>query len=356
MEVPHLSSRQLHQARENVLGMHWNTVVNSIIVVSQEGLLLKLDVLNPLDGEILASTVVPVAGELKAVGLHDDLDFALLVFEQVTQIIDLRDGTTLNALERESGFLGGEFGLNSEVHLAIPADSGSVDWCIWDYLANAYNEYQLERHDHYGRGAVLHPSKQLIGACWNAYQSGFLMHVRDQENKRLLFYDFGKDACARPEYEAYAPAFSPDGDVFAFVANPYLGWHQNIEKLCAYRISKPNQPILEVELADYAVESVISTHFLGGTQYILLENNNGVDLVHFQTGAIHRCLATAVDQLCVNPFTCEFAYAIGNQVTLCQVGDQGDCLPDFDPHAAEKSAADFRKKFAGKLRAVGEWE
>ncbi len=356
MEVPILSSRLLHQARENVLGLHWNTVANRILVVSQEGLLLKLEILHPLGGEILASTMVPVAGELKAVGLQDDLDFALLVFEQVAQIIDLRDGTTLIAFERERGFLGGEFGLNSEVHLTIPADSHCVDWCIWDYLANTSNEFRLERHDHYGRGAVLHPSKLLIGACWNAYQSGFLIHVPDPKNKRLLFYDFGKDACARPEYEAYAPTFSPDGDVFAFVANPYLGWHPNIEKLCAYRISRPNQPILEVDLADFAVESVIRTYFLGGTQYILLHKTNSLDLVDFQTGVLHRILTAEVDHVGVNPFTYEYVYATGNQITLCQLGDEGDCMPDFDPNAADEAAADFRMKFASKLRAVGDWE
>ncbi len=118
--------------------------------------------------------------------------------------------------------------------LSMDKDHAGYDWVIWDYSVNEVNHYELERHGHYGRGATLHPSGLLIGAAWNAYECGYLIHTSEPKSQDLYYYS--QPAPERSEYEAYSPCFSPDGKRLAFVVNPYLAMHKNHSKVCVYEM------------------------------------------------------------------------------------------------------------------------
>jgi hypothetical protein len=93
----------------------------------------------------------------------------------------------------------------------------------------------LERYDHYGHGAVLHPSGLLIGALWNASACGYLLHRVQPLSSGVLGY-YEQPTIERSEYEDYLPAFSPDGTLLAFVVNPYRGGGTNMGRVCIYEI------------------------------------------------------------------------------------------------------------------------
>lgn len=337
-----------------VLGLDWNLVSDQILIAAGTESVLTLE-LRTAKGEMIATGSLPVEGKPGSIALNDTATLALLVFDHQSLIVRLSDYTVYRQLEREVGFLGGGFAEEGRIYLTIPAPSGSVDWSFWDYEKNHYQEYELERYDHYGRGAVMHPGKKLIGACWNAYQSGFLIHSAIPENKRLKYFDFGDEECSRPEYEAFAPSFNLKGDKLAFVVNPYLGWHQNIEKLVVYDIADQAKALLEVELADSEEESVIRTYFTGNDELILLHKTAGLDVVEFGSQKITRLLDKRADCIAVNPYTCKVVVSYGNTVSV--YGLYGETEPvAYTNNAAVEYANTFISDHSDKLTIAGDQE
>ena len=293
-------------------------------------------------------------GKLQSATLNEGDALVLLVFEKEALLLNLPDFTIRYSIKREDGFLGGDFGEAGNIHFTISASSGSVDWSIWKPETNESQDYELERYDHYGRGAVLHPSKKLIGACWSAYSCGFLIHTTEPKNKRLYYFDFDEEGCDRSEYEAHAPAFNFRGDKFAFVVNPYLGGEVNIEKLCWYDISNPKAALKEADLTDFEKESVMGNHFLGQTDHIVLHKSHGLDLVDFDTGKTTRFLQGEIDFLAVNPHSPDLIYAKGKRIEVLRF--EGMPTRQLPQETAANFAREFIAEQAAKLELAGDWE
>lgn len=177
-------------------------------------------------------------GQVRFVAHHNTKPFILLIFPTRLCVWDYESDLIISASDSLPQLHGGGFLHDEEkTWVLVEADSSNVDWGIWNYRSNKFSVYELERHDHYGRGAVLHPSGLLIGALWNAYECGY--HIHDvQPTEERLFY-FSQPSPERREYEAYEPTFSPDGRLFAFLVNPYTGW-ENYSKACVYDIMSAN--------------------------------------------------------------------------------------------------------------------
>jgi hypothetical protein len=156
---------------------------------------------------------------LVSISMHRTRTWIAAVFDYGLVILDFEKQSIVASRSVRRRLQGGGFYPDlSKVWTLPEADSGSVDWGVWEIESGTYCEYELERCDHYGRGAVLHPGGELIGACWSAYECGYFAHLIGTEG-RMGF--FAQPAAERPEYEAYSPAFSADGKYFAMICNPY---------------------------------------------------------------------------------------------------------------------------------------
>jgi uncharacterized protein (TIGR02996 family) len=176
------------------------------------------DLARDLSGPVREWTV-PSAGELlRALAVAAWHDRFLLVYDAALEVWDAAEPRPHASRALPRHVRGGGLFPDAARAWTLPeASSGSVDWGVWNPSRDEYREWPLERFDHYGRGAALHPSGLLIGACWNAYQCGYLIH----EVAGGGMVSYARPAVVRDEYEAYLPAFSPDGTRFAFVCNQY---------------------------------------------------------------------------------------------------------------------------------------
>jgi hypothetical protein len=177
-------------------------------------------------------------GAIKWVAHHPSMTYLLLTCENQLVIWDYSANNIVARIEttgreiREGGFYPDQqtaWTLEMEKEYRV-----GYDWLIWDYSENQLNRYELERNDHYGRGATLHPSGLLIGAAWNAHMCGYFIHQSRPKSDYLHYYS--KPAPERPEYESYLPRFSPDGKRLALFVNAFLALHQNHSKVCVYDV------------------------------------------------------------------------------------------------------------------------
>lgn len=177
------------------------------------------------------------AGTLIALSHHPSHPWLLLLFEQGLHLWDYQkdEYVARSKLPRGVTKAGGFFPDTERVWTLSIASSGSVDWSVWNYQDDTYQEYELERYAHYGRGAVLHPSGLLIGALWSGYACGYLVHRVQPLSDGVLGY-YEHPTVERDEYENYLPAFSPDGNLFAFVANAYVSGGTNMGCVCIYEV------------------------------------------------------------------------------------------------------------------------
>ena len=342
------------QYESDILAIDWNQTCNIVLVAYRKEEFLTLELKSTSDWSTLSKGRISNGEKLINVVLQDNSEFALLLFEKQAILINLSDYSFYKSIERQEGFLTGSFGEEDIIHFSIPASSGSVDWAIWNYQTGNFQEYELERYDHYGRGAILHPSKKLIGACWNAYESGFLIHLAHPENKRLKYFDFSDNQCNRPEYEAFAPSFNYEGDKIAFVVNPYLGGRKNIEKLCCYNISEQVNSLLEVELTDSKKETVRETHFLGDSQYILLNKSRAIDIIDFETGRKSRLVNHKIDNLSVNCINSKLIFSVKRNLKVLEIIGQRKAEPTRESRMGFTNA--FISRFYNNLKIVGDEE
>ncbi len=199
-----------------------------------------------------------------AIKLHPRSSHILLICENGLLVLNDISGTLIGSTRLDRAIQNGGFYPDESLVWTLPtAASACVDWGVWRYDTNVYQEYELERYDHYGRGATLHPSGRLIGACWNAYASGYLIH-RIASDNRMGYY--ANPAPERSEYEAYHPAFSADGALFAMICNPFLGgFRANLGRLCIYHIETAEL------IAEYSTKSKlgeIAIAFVQGSEKI----------------------------------------------------------------------------------------
>src|SRR6266567_257679 len=153
--------------------------------------------------------------KLISINHHFSHPWLLFIFERGLYLWDYQNtiGIANRVLLRAVAKNGGFFPVTNCAWTLPLSSSGSVDWGVWEYQHDTYHEYELERYDHYGRGAALHPSGLLIGALWNAYACGYLIHSVQEVADGVLGY-YEQPTAKRTEYENYAPAFSPDGALF----------------------------------------------------------------------------------------------------------------------------------------------
>lgn len=340
---------------EPILGIDWNSNANRILIARGNQNSLTLELKNS-EGLTQKKGTLNIDGKLKDISLNESLIHALLIFDQRAILLNLQDFSINCEIERKDGFLDGTFANEELVYLKIPASSGSVDWSIWDIKNNDFQEYELERYDHYGRGAVMHPSKKLIGACWSAYQSGFLIHTTTPENNRLQYFDFGDNECSRSEYEAFAPSFNSRGDKIAFVVNPYLGGQKNIEKLCVYEIENQTQPVSEIELTDSEKESVKETFFIHQDDFILLNKTSSIDLVNLNTLETERILLNKIDRISVNTITGEFIVSNGMDLAIYAIKNKNQSDINRNNEGSIEFANSFISKHSKKLKIAGDEE
>lgn len=200
---------------------------------------MALGIVTVAGRELLPHGEFPIAvpeqlGAVTSVCHHPWMPWIGIVFEQGALVWN-RDG---NALVSTCSFAravkrGGFYPDRSRMWTLPVAASDSVDWGIWNHETGVYRELELERMGHYGRGAALHPTGRLIGACWSAYGCGYLLQ-RERPDGGMGYYE--APATERSEYEAYLPAFSPDGARLALVCNPFLAYHLNHGLVCVYDV------------------------------------------------------------------------------------------------------------------------
>ncbi|HAA11376.1 MAG TPA: hypothetical protein DCE41_06590 [Cytophagales bacterium] len=278
---------------------------------------------------------------LMEVALADDGKLALLVFETEAVVLALPDFKVINRLSEKGAFLGGDFGEGSYIHFSIPAYSGSVDWAIWNYASNTYNEYPLERYAQYSRGAVLHPSRQLIGACWSAHQCGFLIHVAQPRDEQLHYFEFGEEV-QRHEYEAYGLSFSADGSKIAYLTDPYVAGHDRTETLCVYGLDNPFECLFEMKLSDAAYRTV----FLGSQLVLVWRRDRSVDVVDLVSSSSIHALQGEVQDLLAMHSTNEFVVAEGNLLKKMSVLNR-ELMP-----SAQAMATKFAEAYMQQHRAL----
>lgn len=351
-----MKTNTIHKENLNyeVLAINWCVKSNEIILAVKNDTQIILEKREPYSWVLAEQIPIPLIENIHAIEQDDNSDQVLVVAQNMALITSWRDKSIVHKIERANGFLSGGFIDSNSVYMTLPAPSACVDWSIWDLKEGVFKAYELERQDHYGRGAIIHPSKKLIGACWNAYQSGFLLHLLPPQNDRLLYFDLKELSCNRPEYEAYAPAFSTKGDKIAFVANPYLGWHTNIEKLCLYDILSPNIPLWEIALEDYTKESVSQTYFLGNDEYVLLKNNEGIDIVKIKApDSKERIVSSSVKLFSVNSTTNDCIMVVGTELIVFSIDDLPKQAPQHSPELSIDIANNFIEKFSSNLIEAG---
>lgn len=340
---------------EPILGIDWNLYSNRILIAYKVESSIVLEI-KTSSLEIVSSGKLKIDDKPKKIALNDSTTYALLVFEKKSIVVNLSDYSIFCQLERNDGFLDGAFAEENIVYLTIPASSGSVDWSFWNYVTNDFQEYELERYEHYGRGAVLHPSKKLIGACWSAYQSGFLIHSAVPENKRLKYFHFGESECSRSEYEASCPSFNTDGNKIAFVVNPYLGEQENIEKLCIYNIENQSSALIEISLPDFKNESVINTYFMGQNEFVLLHKRSAIDIVELESKVNHRIINRKIEYLSVNPYTNQFTVSESRKLSIYSfINKQSDDF-NYNTGSSIDYANSFISNHINKLKVAGDKE
>ncbi|KFF06665.1 hypothetical protein [Flavobacterium reichenbachii] len=352
--MPKFKLKYNEEFSEPVLGIDWNSSSNKILIVygTESSIVLELKTSN---WETVSSGKLVVEQKLKGIALHDNSSYALLVFAKKSIVVNLSDYSIYRELEREDGFLNGGFAEEDTIYLTIPAVSGSVDWSFWNYNTNSFQEYELERYGNYGRGAIIHPSKKLIGACWGAYQSGFLIHHALPENNRLKYFNFGENECSRSEYEAYYPSFNAKGDKIAFIVNPYLGDQDNFEKLCVYDIENQTKELLEIQLTNTQEESVLKTYFMGQSDFILLNKTCAIDVVDFESKEIERIVDKKADCMSANIYTNEFAFSEGKILSVYTISNKREDTV-YNNNASIEYAASFISNHFEKLRIAGDKE
>ena len=187
----------------------------------------------------LRQTVMPSSteGALRAVDVQEQRPLLLLAFEGELRVWDHEAHRPVQSVMpprpvRKAGF----YPDGRRVWALPAAEADSVDWAVWDFETRRYREYPLERCDHCGRGAALHPSGLLVGACWNAYECGYLLH--EVADGAMHYYT--RPAGQRPELEAYAPAFSADGRLFAFICNRYQS-AADVGTVCVFEVETGRQ-------------------------------------------------------------------------------------------------------------------
>jgi hypothetical protein len=191
------------------------------------------------DAPGLRQAVIPssAAGALRAVDVQEARPLLLMAFEGELRTWDFEAHKPLHSFTpprpvRQAGL----YPDGRRAWALAAAESDSVDWAVWDFEAGRYREFPLERCDHCGRGAALHPSGLLVGACWNAYECGYLLH--EVVGEEMVYYS--RPAGQRPELEAYAPAFSADGRLFAFICNRYQS-SADLGMVCVFEVETGRQ-------------------------------------------------------------------------------------------------------------------
>lgn len=175
--------------------------------------------------------------QIRDVAHHPKLPHLLVTSDRHLLIWDYADNRLIKEIELDSFETkrGGFYADDQRAwSLSLDEHRAGHDWVIWDYSANEIHRYELEKRGHYGRGATLHPSGLLIGAAWNAYECGYFIHASAPKSGELHYYS--QPAPERSEYEAYEPCFSPDGQRFALVVNPYVAMRKNYSRVCVYNI------------------------------------------------------------------------------------------------------------------------
>jgi hypothetical protein len=155
--------------------------------------------------------------------------------------------------------------------LRLSRHRADYEWVILDVENNEYSTYTVEHEDHYSRGSTLHPSGLLIGANWNAYSCGYYVHESQPRGDHLHY--FVKPSSVRREYEAYNPCFSPNGQYFAFIVNPFLAMHQNYSKVVVY----------DIETAELKIEFHTGSRSFGA--YGLKFAHSGRTLIFYETNS-----------------------------------------------------------------------
>lgn len=340
--------------QEPILDLDWNAESDKILIAYGNEKAIQLELKNP-EGSTEIKGSLKTESKLKSLSLNGS-NHALLIFKQKAIVVDLQNFSITNEIKRKEGFIDGTFSHGDTIHLKIPAPSNSIDWCIWNIKSNDFQEYQLERFDHYGRGAVLHPSQKLIGACWSAYNCGFLIHTTSPVNNRLQYFDFGDKECSRPEYEAYAPSFNNRGNYIAFVVNPYVGGQKNVEKLCVYDIENQTTPITEIKLTDVEREFVKETFFILQDQFIFLHKSESLQIINLKTFKTKKILTEKVDSISVNKHTGNFVVAKGPELHIFTNDTPIKTVPNLNEKEYEDFANTFISKHKSKLRIAGDEE
>lgn len=341
----------------DITGLYWNSKADKLLIAYEALDGIDLEILNGETWEAEVKRTLSIDKEIQSIALSDDLTKILLTFEKDAVLYSLTRNKIQNKLHRDEAFLKGGFAKNTCAWFTIPASSGSVDWSYWNYETNDFQEYELERFDHYCRGAVIHPNHELIGACWNAYESGFLIHLANPEKKRLKYFDFGENGCDRTEYELYAPALNFKGNQIAFVVNPYLGARKNIEKVCIYDIFDQRMARVEISLDDYEKESVIETLFIGGDNYLLLRKNCAVDIIDFKAkNKLSRIFHNKVECVAGQKVKSQFAIGTGNKLTIYEIGSRANESYEDLLDLSVKLADKLIRNFSDKLEIAGDEE
>jgi hypothetical protein len=351
-----ITLRQKIKAEKNIKAIHWNSKSNSLITIMQNDLEVSF-ILYSMDTSTVEKQqrlkIFDNKQEVLYCSLSDNKNLLLVIFQKKAILYSITEEVLVNEIvnnnEDYSSFLGGGF-LNSDI-VYLKSEfihQTSVDWCYWNYKLNEFKIYPLERHLEYGRAAILHPSKNLIGSCWSAHSCGFLIHNAIPNGDSLYFFDF-KDNCIQHwEYESYAPSFNLHGDKFAFVANEYASSHANCERLCIYDIDS-NKELVKLQLPDVYDERFFHSYYVANDSYILLLSNKR--LISVSTSypyQINNLIEQNITLFDCNNEKSKFSIVVNNELLIYDI-TTNITLETFSQAKAENIAESFISKNVGYL-------
>ncbi|KAA2240566.1 hypothetical protein F0L74_30930 [Chitinophaga agrisoli] len=345
-----------YRPNDRIYGLHWNTSTQPALLTGRNG---KWQ-LTILDGETFAVSQEHTINydfheEIKDIALSDKLEKLLIFSKNEAIIFSFPENSIISKLRRDTGFITGGFYDDNTIWFTVPAPAGSVDWAYWDLTTGGLQVYELDRQDHYGRAAVLHPSKRLIGACFSAYASGFLLHTAQALNGQLYYANLEDDGCACREYELYAPSFSLDGGRFAVIVNQFVSMEDQ-EKLCVYDMLHQSRPLLRLPLQGTAIGFTQNSYFTANGGHIILQGKTAVDIVCISgksAPSTSRLSGTNAAFIAVSPVKNQFALVQGHQLCIYEITDTP--APAVDNNSANAAADHFLQKYEEMLLPVGQF-
>ncbi|MBS1686552.1 MAG: DUF4160 domain-containing protein [Bacteroidetes bacterium] len=338
-----MNTQIVHQvdAKTLIQAVDWNAQCERLIYATQDKNELCITMLDSASWTMIHSLTIRTDDKLSSIALNDSAELVLVTWLNKAAVYTISGVLVGERIIRTRGIQGG-FAPGEAGWLAIAAPSGCVDWSMWDYRAGTWVDLELERRDHYGRGAAIHPSGMLVGACWNAYEAGFLLHKLPPVKNRLYYYDV-TPACSEDQIEADGASFAARGDRFAFMTYDFHGGKTH--HLCVYDLFAQGQPLLHLDIYGELQEKRGQTMFIGSDAYLVLIRD-GLDIIQL-SGAYEQLRLQNNRPDAVAGHTSRSELAVVNGTALVIIGLDGS-TPTLSPAALQQASRENAERFMTK--------